>query len=91
MALARREATGVRDEARADGRRIIDDMRERAGAESASALQRADGHLKQESDVIAADLRASVESLSASLASRVLGVDIGTNPSDASATTVSGR
>ena len=91
MALARREASGVRDEARADGRKIIDDMRERAGAESAAALQRAGEQLKGESDAIAADLRASVDSLSASLASRVLGVDIGANPSGASANTVSGR
>lgn len=77
MAKARREASGVRDEARAEGRRILDDMKGRASEEASSAMQKATEELKQQSDAINADLSASMETLAATLASRVLGVDIG--------------
>jgi F-type H+-transporting ATPase subunit b len=77
MARARREASGIRDEARADGRRILDDMKGRASEEASRALQNAQEELKQQSDNIAADLRSSMETLSSTLASRVLGVDVG--------------
>lgn len=77
MAKARREASGVRDEARAEGRRILDDMKGRASEEASSAMQKAAEELKQQSDAINADLSASMETLAATLASRVLGVDIG--------------
>ena len=77
MARARREASGIRDEARAEGRRILDDMKGRASAEAALALQKAAEELKQQSDAISADLRASMETLAATLAGRVLGVDVG--------------
>jgi F-type H+-transporting ATPase subunit b len=78
MAEARGEASGIRDEARAEGRRILEEMRGRAGEEAALALQRAGEELKRHADAIEADLRSSVESLSETLASRVLGVDITT-------------
>ncbi len=87
MASARSEASGIRDEARAQGRQILDDMRGRANEESATALQKAAEGLKQQGDAVAADLRTSVETLSATLASRVLGVDL----SGTSATTGPGR
>lgn len=77
MAKARREASGIRDEARAEGRRILDDMKGRASEEASSAMQKAAEELKQQSDAINADLSASMETLAATLASRVLGVDIG--------------
>ena len=76
MADARREASGVRDEARADGRKILEEMKARATEESGLALQKAGGELKEQSDLIAADLRSSRETLAATLASRVLRVDI---------------
>jgi F-type H+-transporting ATPase subunit b len=77
MGRARREASGIRDEARAEGRKILEEMKARASEESAAALAKADQELKQQSDAIAADLRTSMETLAATLASRVLGVDVG--------------
>jgi F-type H+-transporting ATPase subunit b len=76
MANARSEAGGVRDEARAQGRKVLEDMRGRANGEAAAALQMAGAELQQHSDAIAPELRSSVESLSETLASRVLGVDL---------------
>jgi F-type H+-transporting ATPase subunit b len=83
MAKARSAASGIRDEARAEGRRILEDMRGRAGQEVASTLAQAGEELKQQSDAIAGDLRSSVETLSTTLASRVLGVDLGAQPATA--------
>lgn len=85
MAKARGEASSARDGARAEGRKILEDMRGRASEEVASTLQQAADQLKQQSDAIESDLRSSVETLSATLASRVLGVEIN------AATTASGR
>src|SRR5690242_16161090 len=78
MAKARAEASKVRDEARAEGREILEDMRGKASGEAASALARADEQLKQQSEALAGDLRSSVDSLSQTLASRVLGVEVTT-------------
>jgi F-type H+-transporting ATPase subunit b len=77
MARARREASGIRDEARADGRKILEEMKARTLQESALALQNAGEELKQQSDAIGADLRSSMETLASTLASRVLGIDVG--------------
>lgn len=91
MARGRREASGVREQARAEGRRIIEEARARASAEAEAALQRAAEEYKQQGDAIAAELRASVGSLAAALASRVLGVDMSPKTSRKATTTVSGR
>ena len=80
MADARREASGIRDEARAEGRKILEEMKGRAAEESGSALQKAGEELKQRSDLIAADLRSSMETLAATLASRVLRADVAREP-----------
>ena len=85
MAKARGEASGLRDEARTEGRKVLEDMRGRAGVEVASTLQQASEQLKLQSDAIESDLRSSVDTLSATLASRVLGVEIN------AATSASGR
>lgn len=77
MAAARTEASGIRDEARGEGRKILDEMRGRAGEVASNTLQDASEVLKQQSDAIAGDLRSSVETLSVTLASRVLGVEVG--------------
>jgi len=77
MARARREASSIRDEARSEGRRILEEMKGRASRQSASALQKANEELKQQADAISTDLSASMETLAATLASRVLGVDVG--------------
>jgi F-type H+-transporting ATPase subunit b len=78
MAKARGEASRVRDNARSEGRKILEDMRGRASGEVATTLQRADEQLKQQSDAISAELRTSVDTLSSTLASRVLGVEVTT-------------
>ena len=85
MATARGEASKLRDGARAEGRKVLEDMRGRASGEVASTLQQASEQLKQQADGIASDLRSSVETLSVKLASRVLGVEIN------AATSASGR
>jgi F-type H+-transporting ATPase subunit b len=78
MAKARGEASRVRDNARAEGRKILDDMRGRASDEVATTLQRAEEQLKQQSDAMSTELRTSVDTLSRTLASRVLGVEVTT-------------
>jgi F-type H+-transporting ATPase subunit b len=85
MATARGEASKLRDGARAEARKVLEDMRGRASGEVASTLQQASEQLKQQADGIASDLRSSVETLSVTLASRVLGVEIN------AATSASGR
>jgi F-type H+-transporting ATPase subunit b len=60
-------------------------MRGRASGEVASTLQQASEQLKQQADAIEPDLRSSVETLSVTLASRVLGFEIN------AATSASGR
>jgi F-type H+-transporting ATPase subunit b len=85
MAKARGQSSKLRDEARAEGRKVLDDMRGRASGEVASTLQQADSELKEQALAMQADLRSSVDTLSTTLASRVLGVEIN------AATTASGR
>jgi F-type H+-transporting ATPase subunit b len=83
MAKARGEASKLRDGARAEGRKVLEDMRGRASDEVSSTLQQANEQLKQQADAIESDLRSSVDTLSLTLASRVLGVEINT-PTSAS-------
>jgi F-type H+-transporting ATPase subunit b len=85
MSKARGEASKLRDGARAEGRKVLEDMRSRASDEVSSTLQEADSELKDQALAIQADLRSSVDTLSTTLASRVLGVEIN------AATTASGR
>lgn len=86
---ARVGASAARDEARAEGRQAVDDTRGRADAEVASTLQNADEQLKRQGEAAADDLRARVETLSATLASRILGVDV--NSSAAANAETTGR
>ena len=72
MAQARKDASAIRDQARAEGRKIVEDTRARAGAEASLALQDAGQELSRQGQQTAGELQASVESLSATLASRVL-------------------
>jgi F-type H+-transporting ATPase subunit b len=89
MAKARTAASRVRDNARAEGRKIVEDMRGRASGEVASTLQLADSELKDQALSIQSDLRSSVETLSTTLASRVLGVEV--TGAKSAAASVSGR
>ncbi len=81
MGKARGDASKVRDEARAEGRKVLEDMRGRASDEVASTLQQADSELKEQALSIQTDLRSSLDNLSETLASRVLGVEINTTTS----------
>jgi F-type H+-transporting ATPase subunit b len=76
LASARSEASAIRDAARSEGRDVVDGARARANDDVAGVLQEANDELKVQSDAIAPNLRASVDSLSETLASRVLGVPI---------------
>ena len=76
LAAGRTEAAAIRDEARSEGRAVIDGKRAVANEEVADRMQEANEALKLQSDALAPELRASAETLSATLASRVLGVDV---------------
>ena len=78
MGEARTAASTVRDEARNEGRKIVEEARTRANAEVSGVLQQANEQLTEQSLAVTADLQASVETLAANLASRVLGVDVTT-------------
>jgi F-type H+-transporting ATPase subunit b len=77
LAAARSEAAAIRDGARSEGREVVDAEKAAASVAVAGTLEDANEELKAQSDAIAPDLRASVESLSQTLASRVLGVPAG--------------
>ena len=81
MSAARVTASAARDEARAEGRKVVDEKRGQAEEDVSSNLQNVAEQLKREGDVVAADLRTRVESLSTALASRILGVEINTSVS----------
>jgi F-type H+-transporting ATPase subunit b len=81
MAAARIKASAARDEARAEGRKVLEEKRALAEEQVSSTLQDASEQLKREGDAVAADLRTRVESLSTALASRILGVEITTSVS----------
>lgn len=79
MRKARVQASSYRDNARAEGRKAVEDARARAEQEVASTLQTANEQLKRERDAVELDLRANVGTMSATLASRILGVDVTTS------------
>jgi F-type H+-transporting ATPase subunit b len=76
MKEARVQASSYRDNARAEGRKVVEDLRTRAEQEVASTLQVANEELKRERDAVELDLRTHVGSMAATLASRILGVDV---------------
>jgi F-type H+-transporting ATPase subunit b len=79
MKEARVQASSHRDNARAEGRKAVDDARARAEQQVTSTLQTAAEQLKRERDAVELDLRANVGAMSATLASRILGVDVTTS------------
>jgi F-type H+-transporting ATPase subunit b len=76
MSGARTEASSIRDEVRAAGRQVIDEKRAAAGGEVADTLQQADQKLSEQRSATQSELQTSVDGLSATLASRILGVDV---------------
>ena len=91
MKEARVQASSFRDNARAEGRKVVDDARARAEQEVMSTLRVAAEQLKRERDAVELDLRANVAGMSATLASRILGVDVIPATAATSATGSSGR
>ncbi|OBH24367.1 F0F1 ATP synthase subunit B [Mycobacterium sp. E342] len=73
---ARVQASSLRDNARAEGRKLVEDARARAEQQVMSTLQMASEQLKRERDAVELDLRANVAAMSATLASRILGVEV---------------
>lgn len=80
MAEARVQASSYRHNARAEGRKVVEDARAHAEQEVASTLQQANEQLKRERDAVELDLRANVGAMSATLANRIVGVDVTTQP-----------
>ncbi|BBX15476.1 F0F1 ATP synthase subunit B [Mycolicibacterium duvalii] len=89
MGEARREASSIRDQARTEGREILEDMRSRANEEVTSAVQKTNEELSRQGRQTADELRSSIETLSETLAGRVLGTDVAS--SRTAATTSQGR
>jgi F-type H+-transporting ATPase subunit b len=79
MKEARVQASSFRDNVRAEGRKVVEDARTGAEQEVTSTLQSAAEQLKRERDVVELNLRANVGTMSATLASRILGVDVTTS------------
>lgn len=79
MSKARVTASAARDEARVEGRKVLEEMRGSVEEQVSSTLQDAAEQLKREGDAVAAELRARVETISTTLASRILGVEITTS------------
>jgi F-type H+-transporting ATPase subunit b len=76
---ARVQASSFRDNARAEGRKVVENARVGAEQQVMSTLQTAAQQLKRERDDVELDLRANVGTMSATLASRILGVDVTTS------------
>ncbi|MDD4868807.1 MAG: F0F1 ATP synthase subunit B [Mycobacterium sp.] len=91
MRAARLEASSLRDNARAEGRKVIEDARARAEQQVMSTLQVTAEQLNRERDAVELDLRANVARMSATLASRIVGVDVAPVATAASSTGSSGR
>ena len=76
---ARLQASSLRDNARAEGRKVVEDARAGAEQEVMSTLLLATEQLKRERDTVELDLRPKVGTTAATLASRILGVDVTTS------------
>ncbi|OBH01263.1 MULTISPECIES: F0F1 ATP synthase subunit B [unclassified Mycobacterium] len=91
MKEARVQASSFRDNARAEGRKVIEDARASAEQDVMATVQLAAEQLKRERDAVELDLRANVGTMSATLASRILGVDVAPTAAATAATESSGR
>ncbi len=89
LTKARVEASSFRDNARTEGRKVVEDARARAEHQVASTLQTAAEELKRERDAVELDLRANVGTMAATLASRILGVEVAPVATATSSTTSS--
>lgn len=76
LAAARQEAASIREKARADGQKIIDEARSRAESESERVLTTGRQQLSAERISAAAELRGEVGTLASDLASKIVGESI---------------
>lgn len=86
MKEARVRASSYRDNARAEGRKVIEDARAQAEAQVTSTLKQAGELLKRERDAAELDLRANVGAMAATLASRIIGVEVTASAAKSTAT-----
>ena len=73
LAEARAEAARIRDDARAEGQQIIDELREQAQAEAARIVAQGQHQLDAQRAQIVAELRADLGRTAVQLASKVVG------------------
>jgi F-type H+-transporting ATPase subunit b len=73
LAEARTEAAQIRDNARAEGQRIIEEMRTTAQEESARIVARGEEQLTVQRQQVVRELRGEIGTLATSLAERVVG------------------
>jgi F-type H+-transporting ATPase subunit b len=76
MAGARTAASAIRDEARNEGRKVVEQARAQASGVVAETLSGADVELSAQRRSAQTVLESSVDDLSTTLASRILGVDV---------------
>jgi len=80
LAEARTEAAQIRDNARAEGQRIIEEMRATAQEESARIVQRGEEQLRVQRQQVVRELRGEIGSLAVQLAERVVGESLADDP-----------
>ncbi len=73
LAAARQEAAGIREKARQDGARIVEEAKARAEAESERVLASGRQQLAAERQTASMQLRGEVGSLASDLASKIVG------------------
>ena len=73
LAAARQEAASIREKARADGQKIVDEARARAEAESERVLAAGRQQLCAERIAASTELRSEVGTLASDLASKIVG------------------
>ncbi len=73
LAEARTEAAQIRDEARAEGVAIIEELRGDAQAEAARIVQRGTEQLQAERESLVAELRGDIGRIAVELAGRIIG------------------
>jgi F-type H+-transporting ATPase subunit b len=73
LAEARTEAAAIRDEARVEGQRIIEDLRAEAQAEAERIIARGSDQLAAQRESIVAELRGEIGQISVELASKIIG------------------
>jgi F-type H+-transporting ATPase subunit b len=80
LAEARTEAAQIRDNARAEGQRIIEEMRTTAQEESARIVARGEEQLTVQRQQVVRELRGEIGTLATGLAERVVGESLADDP-----------